>query len=292
MGYRQRLDKSFQNAPVLPMAPKYDYVLFSDCHRGNGTHNDNFLRNEHLYLAALRYYYTRGFTYIELGDGDELWENQSMDPIKEIHSDVFALLSKFYNEKRLYMLYGNHDMVKKYPSFSKRKCSTYYCTSHQCTEPLFPGITFYPGIILRDRETGKSLYLTHGHQASLMNSTLWPVNRFLVRYVWKPLEQVGILDPTSAAKNYTTKQRSETRLVSWAKSHGRTLVTGHTHRPMMCSETSPYLNTGSCVHPCCVTCIEIRGISCTLVKWYMDARNNGSLYVEREELAGDGTGCL
>ena len=53
--------------------------------------------------------------------------------------------------------------------------------------------------------------MTHGHQASLMNSTLWQVNRFLVRYVWKPLEQIGVLDPTSAAKNYSAKQRTERR---------------------------------------------------------------------------------
>lgn len=285
MGCHKRLNKSFKNAPVLPMGPGYSYVLFSDCHRGNGTHNDNFLRNEHLYLAALRHYYERGFTYIELGDGDELWENRSMDPIKEIHSDVFAVLSRFYKENRLYMIYGNHDMVKKYPSFSKKKCSTYFCITHQCTETLFPGITFYSGIVLRDEAAGKSLYLTHGHQASLMNSTLWPVNCFLVRYVWKPLEQVGILDPTSAAKNYTTKQRSENRLSSWARFYNRTLITGHTHRPMMRTEESPYANTGSCVHPHCVTCIEIDENTMTLVKWYTSARKSGSLYVEREELA-------
>ena len=92
MSCHKRLNKSFKNAPVLPMGSGYSYVLFSDCHRGNGTHNDNFLRNEHLYLAALRHYYERGFTYIELGDGDELWENRSIEPIKEIHNDVFALL--------------------------------------------------------------------------------------------------------------------------------------------------------------------------------------------------------
>lgn len=284
MGCHRRLDKAFKNAPVLPMETDCKYVLFSDCHRGNGTHNDNFLRNEHLYLAALRHYYQRGFTYIELGDGDELWENRSMEPIKEIHSDVFSLLSEFYNEDRLYMIYGNHDMVKKSPSFSRKKCSSYYCTTHQCTKPLFPGITFYSGIVLRNRDTGESLYLTHGHQASLLNSTLWRVNCFLVRYLWKPLEQIGILDPTSAAKNYTTKQRSETRLTAWANYYNRTLITGHTHRPMMNTEQSPYANTGCCVHPQCVTCIEVCGNKLNLVKWYMSARSSGSLYVERKSL--------
>ena len=52
MSYQKRLDAAFELVPILPLG-KYDkYVLFSDCHRGNGTHNDNFLKNEHLYLAA------------------------------------------------------------------------------------------------------------------------------------------------------------------------------------------------------------------------------------------------
>lgn len=285
MSCQSRLNKSFKNAPVLPLDHGCKYVLFSDCHRGNGTNNDNFLKNQHLYLAALRYYYRHGYTYIELGDGDELWENRNMEQIKEIHSDVFWQLSRFYEKDRLYMIYGNHDMVKKYASFTKKKYSSYYCSSHQCNEPLFPGIRFHSGIVLRDQAAGRDLYLTHGHQASLLNSTLWPVNCFLVRYVWKPLEQIGILDPTSAAKNYTTKQKSETRLTDWARQYGRILITGHTHRPMAGEEDSPYLNTGCCVHPYCVTCIEVETGHLTLVKWYMSARESGSVYVEREELA-------
>lgn len=284
MSYRTRLDKAFKNAPVLPLGSDTGYVLFSDCHRGIGTNNDNFLKNRHLYLAALKHYFRHDFTYIELGDGDELWENRSMEQIKEIHGDVFGQLSLFYQQNRLYMIYGNHDMVKKYASFSKKKCSSYFCTESQGQKPLFPGITYYPGIILRNEKTDRELYLTHGHQASLMNSTLWPVNRFLVRYLWKPLEQVGILDPTSAAKNYTTKSRSENRLITWAKNNNHTLITGHTHRPMLGTELPCYMNTGSCVHPRCITCIEIVGETLTLVKWHTGTRENGNLYVEKARL--------
>ena len=281
MGCNRRLDHSFQNVPVLPLDPQSKYVLFSDCHRGNGTNNDNFLKNQHLYFAALRHYYEKNFTYIELGDGDELWENRNMEQIKEIHSEVFGQLSLFYQKKRLYMIYGNHDIVKKSTSFSQKKCASFYCMSDQCAKPLFRGITFYSGLILENPATGKRYYLTHGHQASLLNSTLWPVNRFLVRYIWKPLEQIGILDPTSAAKNYTAKQRTEKKLTDWAEKKGRTLITGHTHRPMADPAASPYLNSGSCVHPYQITCIEIEQEKLSLVKWYMDAHSNGSLYVER-----------
>lgn len=286
MSCHHRLDKSFENVPVLPLDHNHRYVLFSDCHRGDGTHNDNFLKNQHLYLAAIRHYYQKGYTYIELGDGDELWENRNMNQIKEVHSDVFCLLSRFYCEKRLYMIYGNHDIVKKYSFFTKRKCESYFCTTNQREEPLFPGICFYPGIILRNDKTGESLYLTHGHQASLLNSTLWPVNRFLVRYLWKPLELLGILDPTSAAKNYTRKQTSERRLNAWAEDRDHILITGHTHRPMLSPDAdSHYHNTGSCVHPLCVTCIEVCCGRLTLTKWYTDSRENGNLYVDRKELS-------
>ncbi len=285
MSCKRRLNQAFLDAPVLPWHSGSRYVLFSDCHRGNGTHNDNFLKNQHLYFAALQYYYRKGFTYIELGDGDELWENRHMKQIKEIHNDAFWLLSLFYKENRLHMIYGNHDMMRKYRFFAQREYATYPCTSSQCEEPLFPDIRFHSGLILKNNADQTSLYLTHGHQASILNSTLWPLNRFLVRYVWKPLEQIGVLDPTSAAKNYTSKQRTEKRLTEWADKYHRTLITGHTHRPMIHPSAPSYLNTGSCIHPRCITCIEIHGTEITLVKWYTGTRKDGTLYVERVKLA-------
>lgn len=284
MGYEHRLDRSFENALTLPLTSSSRYVLFSDCHRGNGTWGDNFLKNQHLYFAAIRHYYQNGYTYIELGDGDELWENRNMEQIKEVHGNVFGQLSLFYKQNRLYMIYGNHDIIKKYPNFTNKKCADFFCTSSQCRQPLFPNIRFHEGIILSSCQ-GKKIYLTHGHQASFMNSTLWRVNCFLVRYLWKPLESIGILDPTSAAKNHTTKKRMEKRLISWAKNHEGILITGHIHRPRMSLSDAPYLNTGSCVHPHCITCIEIYGEKLRLVKWYMGTREDGNFYLERSELA-------
>ena len=86
MSANSRITNAYENAFCLPLNPSSKYVLFSDCHRGTGRSNDNFLKNEYLYLAALKYYFSHGFTYIELGDGDELWENRSMCPIREMHA--------------------------------------------------------------------------------------------------------------------------------------------------------------------------------------------------------------
>ena len=119
MNYRRRLCRAFRDAPCLPLNEHSRYLLISDCHRGNGSSNDNFLKNQHLYAAALEYYYRHGYTCIELGDGDELWENRSMQQIIEVHSHIFRILARFYHEGRFYSLYGNHDIVKKSPQAAR-----------------------------------------------------------------------------------------------------------------------------------------------------------------------------
>lgn len=285
MGYYSRLSKSFEGALRLPLTDSSRYVLISDCHRGTGNANDNFLKNQNLYLAALQYYYKMGYTYIELGDGDELWENRSIKQIMTIHNDVFHLMSLFHQQNRLYMLYGNHDMIKKKNDPS-----------------LFPDMTFYSGIILENISTSfpiknhcqnttaihssPDIYLTHGHQTDLFNSTLWRLSRFLVRYLWKPLERFGVLDPTSAAKNYSRMHRTEERLHHWAEQENHILITGHTHRPTLSETDRYYYNSGSCIHPRCITCIEIEHKRIRLVKWELSTRPDMTLFVSREVLAG------
>lgn len=285
MSYYSRISHAFDAAPVLPLYNNSRYVIISDCHRGSGNANDNFLKNQNLYHTALTHYYERGFTYIELGDGDELWENRNMRQIIEIHSNTFYLLSLFYRSCRLYMVYGNHDMEKKKPGYSKSVCSSYFCADTLCTQPLFPDLTFYEGIILEDPYKGFRFFLTHGHQADLLNSTCWKLARFLVRYFWKPLEHFGVLDPTSAARNYVRKDRIERLLDNYASSRQIHLITGHTHRPRLNPETPFYMNTGSCVHPYNITCLEIENQMITLVKWSISSRKDKTLYVAREVLS-------
>jgi hypothetical protein len=57
------------------------FIFFSDCHRGDNSWADNFSPNQLLMFHALTYYYDQGYTYIEVGDGDELWENRDFRTI-------------------------------------------------------------------------------------------------------------------------------------------------------------------------------------------------------------------
>lgn len=290
MSFYQRISNAFTNAYCLPLNQDSKYVIFSDCHRGTGNANDNFLKNEFIYLAALKHYFQKGFTYLELGDGDELWENRSFEAIKQTHPDSFEMLSQFHRHDRFYAIYGNHDIIKKQKTFSKKYCHHYYCEQALCPQPLFPCISFYSGIILKDQQHKKDFYLTHGHQVDFLNSTLWPLSRFLVRYLWRPFELIGIPDPTSAAKNHRKKKKSEEHLAWWAQKNHHILITGHTHHPMIGNPESPYFNTGSCVSPSGITCIEIEKRCMTLAKWSVGTKETLNLYVKRDVL--ENTICI
>lgn len=282
-GYQVRLNKAFENALTIPLRSNSKFILMSDCHRGTGTSSDNFLKNQNLFFAALTYYYDRGFTYIELGDGDELWENRSFGQIVSIHDNAFWLLSQFYQRGRFYMIYGNHDIAKRSNRCISKHLNSFQC--HSMDEELFPELEVHEGLILETPSSERNVYLAHGHQADTLNSTFWVLSKFLVRYVWKPLENLGVLDPTSAARNNTKKKKTEERLSHYADRENQILITGHTHRPMCPTNTRElYFNTGSCVHPRCITGIEIENGLIRLVKWTYVTRRDYTLCVGREVL--------
>lgn len=283
----KRLSQVFSKALKIPFDDHSRFIIMSDCHRGDGSFSDNFYNNQNIFFAALQYYYEKDFTYIELGDGDELWEARNIDIIIQTHSDSFWLMSQFYREGRFHMLYGNHDIVKKDPKYSKTRCNSFFCDSTNSHIPHFPGINIHEGLILYYKPEAYEIFLTHGHQADILNDTFWRLSRFLVRYLWRPLELIGIRDPTSASKNSERKSKVEKRLADWTIKNNQMIITGHTHRPVYPKPGEVlYFNDGSCVHPRCITGIEIMNGSLSLIKWAIMIRHDHSLYVGREVLEG------
>lgn len=287
MSAEKRLSRVFKNSKVVTFDDNSRIVIMSDCHRGNGSWGDNILNNQNLYFAALNHYYQNGYTYIELGDGDELWENRRIQDIMYAHSDAFWLMSLFYKDNRLHMLYGNHDIIKRDSKYVQSKCQSIYCDSQNSNQPLFPDINITEGLVLRFRNSGHQIFLTHGHQADPMNDTFWRVSRFLVRYLWRPLELTGVKDPTSAAKNYEKSNSVEKKLVEWCIKNNQLMICGHTHRPVFPKVGEAlYFNDGSCVHPRCITAIEIKYGTIALVKWATMTKSDRTLYVGRQVLEG------
>jgi predicted phosphodiesterase len=281
-----RLNEIFKSSLEIPFDDSSKIVLISDCHRGDGSWVDDFSHNQNIYYSAIKYYYTNGFTYIDLGDSDELWKNKNFSDISNVYADTFRLLHDFYKEGRYYMIFGNHDIVKKYPAFVVKNLQRFYNSQTDSCEPLFENIKVHEGLILRQTESQTKILLIHGHQGDLLSDILWRLGRFLTRYVWRRLELFGHKDPTSAAKNYEERKKVERKIIEWVSISKQIVIAGHTHRPTCpTEEEEPYFNVGSCVHPNCITCIEIVNSEISLVKWDIKTKEDRTVYVDREPIA-------
>jgi UDP-2,3-diacylglucosamine pyrophosphatase LpxH len=282
------ITNSYKKAKKIPLKADSKFIFFSDCHKGDNSYADDFANNGNIYFHALRNYFEKDFTYIELGDGIELWENLFMNEIFEAHKNVFLLLREFHLKKRLHMLWGNHDMVLKNPNKSEKLLGTYFDKITSSTKKLLDGFIFDEGIVLEVEGFEKNIFLIHGHQADFFNYVLWKWSRFLVRILWKPLQVVGIKDPASPAKNYKELIKIERRLKKWMIANkNQMIIAGHTHRPRFPEPNElPYFNDGSCVQPRSITGIEIENMQISLIKWHIISHKDGTLQIVKSILEG------
>lgn len=285
---KKRLDNAYKNAEVVGFDDDSKFIFFSDCHRGDNSFADDFANNRNIYFHALKYYYQNGFHYCEIGDGDELWENLTFESIFEAHKPVYILMKLFYKSGRFHKIWGNHDMVLMRKDYVKKHLFTYFETKTGEDTELFDGITVHEGLILKHDITGQEIFLTHGHQADLWNYIFWKWSRFLVRVLWKPLNLMGIADPTSPAKNWKELIKIERRTKKWIIENSNLMtIVGHTHRPRFPDPNDiAYFNAGSCVHPRSITGIEIEGGEISLVKWQIATKDDGTLQIVRILLEG------
>lgn len=282
-----KLNKIFNKSKRLKIDDQTKLVIMSDCHRGIGNNSDNFIKNQNIFITALNYYYKNKFTYIELGDGDELWEVKNYKDIINEHLHVFKILKKFHDSKRLIMIYGNHDIYKRNQKYLKDNIYKYYNKNKQKEEELLDNLVTYESIVLEYQ--GKEIFMIHGHQIDLLNGTFWRLARILVKYLWHPFESIGIKDLTGSAKNYEVSSKLEKNLNKWSLKNNKILIAGHTHRPIFPkARESLYFNDGSCIHPNGVTCLEIENGKITLVRWFFKVKKSnvtiGKTIIEGPEL--------
>ncbi len=288
MGVLNRLDQAADSAFRIHFSDTDRIVLFSDCHRGDNSWSDDFSHNQNLMYYALQHYYDHGFTYIELGDGDELFENPSFSTIRNAHAHIFSQMQRFFMDGRLHLIYGNHDITRKTPAVVSRDFHEPIEGLQGVWEPLFPGINVHEGIMLVHEPTGGSIFLVHGHQGDFVNDIMWPIGLMVTRYIWRNLQLIGIRNPISPAESVHKQRRVENRLIRWATTRGQVLVCGHTHRPRLPMPGGEnYFNTGSCVFPRSITGIEISDGFVTLVQWMVRPQfsKDNALRIIRHEMS-------
>ncbi|MBN1178799.1 MAG: serine/threonine protein phosphatase [Anaerolineae bacterium] len=262
---QRRLTRVYEDAYEVPFDNASRVVFFSDCHRGDRSGADAFVQNEAVFTHALTHYYQHGFTYIEVGDGDELWQNRRASDVIRAYRRIYDLLHTFDADERLHLIVGNHDVQQRPLNRVEKE-----------------GLVAREGLILRHVQTGQQLFVFHGHQVDSYSEQLRLVGRTMARS-WRRIQDMGVRNDAvwmgtsrkwRAMRGGVSRYQQmrthniERQIMAWAQTDRRTVICAHTHQAAFPTGGTPsYFNTGSCVRPGGITGIEISDGEIRLVKW-------------------------
>jgi uncharacterized protein (TIGR00730 family) len=247
-----------QNPIQLPLKGKY--IIFSDLHRDKFRNKaGNFWYNRDIYVDALQYYLKNGYTLIENGDGEELWQFNLREIMKS-HEEIYQIMADFYKKKRLFLIYGNHNIDMKFRLFHR-----YW------TDKYMNGAKYHPMIMIGDH-----IIVTHGHQWDLVYKLGFIPISLLVRF-WKYMEYLGFgsFDPSIPAGNPELVKSIDRRIIKWGRDYGYIMICGHTHHAKLKPEGNWYFNSGCGTVENRVTGLEISNSDISLIRWYVgrDGKN-------------------
>lgn len=218
-----------KNGLVIPFEEKSGkFILFSDQHKGRKNGADDFLSAEPNYLAALGYYSEADFYFINLGDSEELWEN-NIRQVKKQNKASFEAEKKFIDHNRYMKIWGNHDLYWNTSFFAPWHLRSIYRSK----------IKIYEGVVLPVSVGGRSLriFCTHGHQGDAQSDGNW-FSKFFVGWIWAPLQSFLRINPNTPAYDAEKKTLHNSMMYEWASAQqDLLLITGHTHQPVFESLT-------------------------------------------------------
>lgn len=264
---------------LIVLDPDKDrYIIFSDQHKGNGDRGDDFRKSEANYIYALQTYHAQGYTFINLGDSEELWKYDPPEVIAEC-SNAFRSEAAFQAHQRYIKVFGNHDLFWR----DDRMVRKYLYPHFDMPLPV------WESVLLRVVIDGQPLQilLTHGHQGDRLSDNN-ALSAWFVAHIWAPIQRylgVNVNTPGTTSSLRNTHNRM---MYEWSSTRKDTLlITGHTHQPVFASgfysdhpgnrfdkdERLPlqptYFNSGCCCfNDGDITGIEIEGGYIRLVKWY------------------------
>lgn len=284
---KRRLTEAYKGATIRSFDETTKYVFISDHHRGDGSLSDEFTRNRNIFQYALDYYYQNDYVYVEAGDGDELWEYQDFKHIKNAHPAVFKTIKKFYDEDRLIMMWGNHNIYLKNPQYVEDHYFTNYDEYHDTFFDFLPHLKPIEALVLKNERTGQEILTVHGHQGDAPNDQFWWLTMLSLKYFWRFLHAFGIRNPSSPVKNISRRHKIEKNFSKWIAENNMMLICGHTHRfKFPKKDALPYFNTGCCVYPTIITALELVGEEIQLIRWSVQSDEDGNLKITRQIMRG------
>lgn len=225
--YNQILKNPGKRGLLIGFNENDKYIIFSDQHKGARNYADDFGFAANNYLSALNFYNTNLYTFISLGDSEELWEN-TLDAVKKHNQETFNLESEFLKRNAFIKIFGNHDLYWDNDPLA----------GYQLEKVYGQKIKVYEGLILQTsiKNNPLDIFLTHGHQGDLASDGNW-LSKWFVSRVWAPLQAYLRINPNTPAFNNQLKSTHNQFMYDWAAAQQSVLITGHTHQPVFNSLT-------------------------------------------------------
>jgi hypothetical protein len=202
------------------------FIILSDQHKGAKDLADDFRNTESNFMKTLQHYYEQGFTFINLGDCEELWE---ATPSKVIEKNRVTLLeeARFLASGRYHRIYGNHDLEWNYeiqrtlflkPIFgSKLAVNQGYCLSQH----------------IKKKHSPFSLpMVTKGDQRSDGNA----FSKWFVAAIWTPIQRLLEIQVDRISDSFELVDKHNILMYEWSVTQNNLLfISGHTHKPVFAS---------------------------------------------------------
>lgn len=210
-------------------ADRMRMVVFSDLHRGQRNHADDFRHCEANYERAMTFYFDAGYSLVVLGDSEELWEGWP-GKVVPAYQRSLELEAKFHDtgDGRYVKVWGNHDDLWQYPSRVDKHLA-----------PLLGDLTVPEALdisVQRDGRTIGRMFFVHGHQGTPASDRWRSVSRVFVRWVWRPIQRMFKVSLTTPATDFEIRSKHDRAMFEWATARGDlVLIAGHTHNPVFVS---------------------------------------------------------
>ncbi|WP_052956104.1 metallophosphoesterase [Flavihumibacter petaseus] len=227
--YNSIADEPGKKGPLFAFRPdEHPVIIFSDLHKGTRDGADDFAVCEENYLAALAYYNTQNFYYLNLGDSEELWENILPNVIR-FNKKTFAAERAFADRRAFVKLVGNHDLYWGNDPLAPAVLKVLYNRPQKA----------HMGAILRAQLPDGEIdfFCTHGHQGDAQSDGN-AFSKWFVSYVWGPAQTFLEINTNSPSCNDNNKTLHNQFMYQWSeKQKNLVLITGHTHQPVFNSLT-------------------------------------------------------
>jgi predicted phosphodiesterase len=227
--YHEIINGNEKKGRLIEYRPsEHPVIIFSDQHKGARNGSDDFRLAEDNYLHALNYYDQGNYYYINLGDCEELWENNILVVMK-YNVNVFEKEKLFSDRNAFYKIYGNHDLFWDNDPFSSIYLKKMYGKK----------IDIYAGAVLRIKlpERNIDIFCTHGHQGDAQSDGN-AFSKWFVSYIWGPLQAFLQINTNTPSTSADRKSVHNEFMYEWsAKQDDIILITGHTHQPVFNSLT-------------------------------------------------------